>query len=132
MIQKPEVQLDKLYQKLYNVELWLLAYQQVVAPHPRNMADGVDRGSTKKSGRAKEGEVATVKKRSTLHGKEPLMYVTVSLKLELDTDSGLDELESHIQEAGRAAMKEVPKEALGKREAEQKRWNSAPCDPDDI
>jgi hypothetical protein len=27
MAQKPEVQFDKLFQKLYNVDLWLLAYQ---------------------------------------------------------------------------------------------------------
>ena len=31
------------------------------------------------------------------------MYVTVSLKLELDASSNLQEMESQIQEAGRAA-----------------------------
>jgi group II intron reverse transcriptase/maturase len=41
MAQKPEVSFDKLYQKLYNVELWLLAYQQL-APEPGNMTRGVD------------------------------------------------------------------------------------------
>lgn len=41
MAQKPEVQFDKLYQKLYNIELWLLAYQQI-APKPGNMTKGVD------------------------------------------------------------------------------------------
>ena len=41
MAQKPEVQFDKLYQKLYNVELWLLAYQSI-APKPGNMTAGVD------------------------------------------------------------------------------------------
>ena len=43
MAQKPTVQFDKLYQKLYNVELWLLAYQQI-APKPGNMTAGVDAG----------------------------------------------------------------------------------------
>ena len=28
MALKPEVRFDKLFQKLYNVELWLLAYQK--------------------------------------------------------------------------------------------------------
>src|SRR5258708_39645497 len=41
MAQKPEVQFDKLFQKLYNVELWLLAYQSI-APLPGNMTAGVD------------------------------------------------------------------------------------------
>ena len=41
MAQKPEVQFDKLFQKLYNVELWLLAYQSI-APIPGNMTAGVD------------------------------------------------------------------------------------------
>jgi group II intron reverse transcriptase/maturase len=41
MAQKPEVQFDKLYPKLYNIELWLLAYQQI-APKPGNMTKGVD------------------------------------------------------------------------------------------
>lgn len=48
------------------------------------------------------------------------MYVTVSLKLELDASSSLDELESGIQEAGRVAMREALKEAIGKIEQEQK------------
>jgi group II intron reverse transcriptase/maturase len=41
MAQKPEVQFDKLFQKLYNIELWLLAYQSI-APKPGNMTAGVD------------------------------------------------------------------------------------------
>src|SRR5436305_4560596 len=41
MAQKPEVQFDKLYQKLYNIELWLTAYQYI-APKPGNMTEGVD------------------------------------------------------------------------------------------
>src|SRR5260370_960537 len=41
MAQKPAVQFEKLFQKLYNVELWLLAYQQI-APKPGNMTAGVD------------------------------------------------------------------------------------------
>jgi group II intron reverse transcriptase/maturase len=41
MAQKPEVQFDKLFQKLYNIELWLLAYQSI-APKQGNMTPGVD------------------------------------------------------------------------------------------
>jgi retron-type reverse transcriptase len=41
MAQKPEVQFDKLFQKLYNIKLWLLAYQQI-APKPGNMTAGID------------------------------------------------------------------------------------------
>ena len=41
MTLKPEVTFDKLFQKLYNIELWLLAYQQI-APKPGNMTPGVD------------------------------------------------------------------------------------------
>lgn len=41
MALKPEVTFEKLYQKLYNAELWLLAYQRI-APEPGNMTPGVD------------------------------------------------------------------------------------------
>jgi group II intron reverse transcriptase/maturase len=41
MTLKPEVTFDKLFQKLYNVELWLLAYQRI-APEPGNMTAGTD------------------------------------------------------------------------------------------
>ncbi len=41
MAQKPEVQFDQLFQKLYTVELWLLAYQSI-APKPGNRTAGVD------------------------------------------------------------------------------------------
>ena len=41
MAQKPEVRFEKLFQKLYNVDLWLLAYQRI-APTPGNMTAGVD------------------------------------------------------------------------------------------
>ena len=41
MAQKPGVQFDKLFQKLYNIDLWLLAYQSI-APKPGNMTAGVD------------------------------------------------------------------------------------------
>jgi group II intron reverse transcriptase/maturase len=44
MAQKPRVKFDKLYQKLYNVELWLMAYERI-APKPGNMTPGAD-GST--------------------------------------------------------------------------------------
>lgn len=41
MALKPQVKFDNLYPKLYNVELWLLAYQQL-APKPGNMTPGTD------------------------------------------------------------------------------------------
>lgn len=41
MAQKPEVTFDKLYPKLYNRELWLMAYQGIAAK-PGNMTAGVD------------------------------------------------------------------------------------------
>lgn len=41
MALKPEVVFDKLFQKLYNYELWLLAYQRI-APRPGNMTPGTD------------------------------------------------------------------------------------------
>lgn len=41
MAQKPEVKYDKLYQKLYNTKLWLLAYESI-APKPGNMTPGTD------------------------------------------------------------------------------------------
>ena len=44
MAQKPEVKFDKLFQKLYNVELWLMAFEQI-APKPGNRTAGAD-GST--------------------------------------------------------------------------------------
>lgn len=44
------------------------------------------------------------------------MYVTVALKLDVDATWGIDELEQHIQEAGRAVMQEALKQALQKLE----------------
>jgi retron-type reverse transcriptase len=41
MGQKPEVKFDDLYPKLYNVELWLLAYQ-LLAPKSGNLTPGTD------------------------------------------------------------------------------------------
>ena len=41
MAKKPEVKFDKLFQKLYNTELWLMAYERI-APKPGNMTQGVD------------------------------------------------------------------------------------------
>ena len=41
MATKPEVKFDKLFQKLYNTELWLMAYERI-APKPGNMTRGVD------------------------------------------------------------------------------------------
>jgi group II intron reverse transcriptase/maturase len=41
MAQKPEVKFDKLFQKLYNTDLWLMAYESI-APTPGNMTKGTD------------------------------------------------------------------------------------------
>ncbi len=41
MAQKPTVKFDKLFQKLYNTELWLMAYEHI-APKAGNMTRGVD------------------------------------------------------------------------------------------
>jgi len=41
MAQKPDVQFDKLYQKLYNRELWLMAYESIAAKQG-NMTAGTD------------------------------------------------------------------------------------------
>ncbi|NWJ98346.1 MAG: group II intron reverse transcriptase/maturase [Chloroflexi bacterium] len=41
MAQKPEVKFDNLFQKLYNPELWLMAYESI-APTPGNMTIGMD------------------------------------------------------------------------------------------
>lgn len=42
MALKPEVKFDQLYPKLYNPQLWLLAYQQL-APKPGNLTPGSDK-----------------------------------------------------------------------------------------
>lgn len=41
MTQKPEVKFDKLFQKLFNTDLWMMAYESI-APKPGNMTKGVD------------------------------------------------------------------------------------------
>jgi group II intron reverse transcriptase/maturase len=41
MAQKPETTFGNLYPKLYNTELWLMAYESI-APNPGNMTAGVD------------------------------------------------------------------------------------------
>jgi group II intron reverse transcriptase/maturase len=41
MAQKPEVRFDKLFQKLYNTDLWLMAYESI-ASKPGNMTKGID------------------------------------------------------------------------------------------
>ncbi|MGD2178689.1 MAG: reverse transcriptase domain-containing protein, partial [Anaerolineae bacterium] len=41
MAQKPEVRFDKLFQKLYNTDLWLMAYESIAAV-PGNMTKGID------------------------------------------------------------------------------------------
>jgi retron-type reverse transcriptase len=41
MAQKPDIKFDKLFQKLYNPELWRMAYE-MIAPTPGNMTAGVN------------------------------------------------------------------------------------------
>ena len=41
MAQKSEVKFDKLFQKLYNTDLWLMAYESI-APKPGNLTKGAD------------------------------------------------------------------------------------------
>ena len=41
MAQKPEVKFDKLFQKLYNTNLWQMAYESIAAK-PGNMTRGAD------------------------------------------------------------------------------------------
>jgi group II intron reverse transcriptase/maturase len=41
MAKKPQIQFGKLFQKLYNKELWLMAYEQIAA-NPGNMTPGVN------------------------------------------------------------------------------------------
>jgi hypothetical protein len=47
------------------------------------------------------------------------MYVTVSLKIDVDATASLSDLERQIQEAGRAAMQEALKQAIHQREGQQ-------------
>jgi len=49
------------------------------------------------------------------------MYVTVSLKIELDATASLTQMEQQIQEAGREAMKEALAQAIHQSEEHQKR-----------
>jgi DNA repair exonuclease SbcCD ATPase subunit len=48
------------------------------------------------------------------------MYMTVSLKIELDASANLSEMESQIQQAGREAMKEALKQTIRQSEEYQK------------
>ncbi|HEU5374110.1 MAG TPA: ISKra4 family transposase [Ktedonobacteraceae bacterium] len=48
------------------------------------------------------------------------MYVTVSLRVELDTTANLTQMEQQIQETGRAAMQEALRQAIRQREEQQK------------
>ena len=48
------------------------------------------------------------------------MYVTVSLKIELDATASLSQMERQIQEAGRAAMQEALKQAIHQSEEQHK------------
>ena len=47
------------------------------------------------------------------------MCVTVSLKIDLDATATLSQMESQIEEAGRAAMKAALKQAIQAAEAQQ-------------
>ncbi len=48
------------------------------------------------------------------------MYVTVSLKIDLDASASLNHMERQIKEAGRAAMKEALEQAIRQHEEQQK------------
>ena len=52
--------------------------------------------------------------------KEYLMYVTVSLKIELEASATLEQMENQIQECGREAMKEALKQVIKENEKQQK------------
>jgi len=53
------------------------------------------------------------------------MYVTVSLKIELDATATLSQMERQIQEAGREAMKQALKQAI--RQSEEQEPNCPRC-----
>lgn len=48
------------------------------------------------------------------------MYVTVSLKIEINANASLSEMESQIQQAGREVMKEGLKQAIRQSEEQEK------------
>ena len=48
------------------------------------------------------------------------MYVTVSLKIDLDATASLSQMERHIEEAGRTAMKEALEQTIHQNEEQQK------------
>ena len=58
------------------------------------------------------------------------MYVTVSLKIELDTSASLSELESQIQQAGRVAMQEALMQAI--RQGEEQQMNCPACGSEQV
>jgi hypothetical protein len=49
------------------------------------------------------------------------MYVTVSLKIELDASASLGQMEHRIQEGGREGMKDALKQAIRQSEEQQKK-----------
>ncbi len=49
------------------------------------------------------------------------MYVTVSLKIEVDATANLSQIEKHICEAGREAMKSALKQVIRQKEEQNKR-----------
>jgi group II intron reverse transcriptase/maturase len=63
MGQKPEAKFDKLFPKLYNIELWLLAYERL-APQPGNMTPGTDGKTIDGTGLARIQAVITELKAS--------------------------------------------------------------------
>lgn len=63
MARKSEVKFDNLFQKLYNVELWLMAYQRI-APTPGNMTAGVDGTTIDHTGKVRIHKIITKLKAS--------------------------------------------------------------------
>ena len=64
MAQKPTVQFDKLFQKLYNLELWMMAYEKI-APQGGNMTAGMDGKTIDGAGLKLIQEIITELKTST-------------------------------------------------------------------
>jgi hypothetical protein len=58
-------------------------------------------------------------KHTTITDRNPLMYVTVSLKINLDATASLSQMERQIEQAGREAMKEALEQAIHQREDQQ-------------
>ena len=74
MARKPKTQFDKLFPKLYNVDLWLMAYQRL-APNPGNMTAGVDGATIDGTGSIRiENSLQISKHRATRQPRPARLY----------------------------------------------------------